>query len=157
MSIIADSIAKIGVGFGVQHTARLGLADGGGQARSGYWRLFFYQMQEEALREDKKEQEVTEQEIVISKAKKRVQKPVVTKKQPVKEHLSVKTVPQPKPTTHVQAPEVRHTVLDAAWQATLYLRQLLASYAPVALNLELIYEKRRRQRQDDELLLLLLT
>jgi len=51
MSIIADSIAKIGVGYGVKAVASLGfLSQKVQEGRSGYWRLFFTQLQEDALK-----------------------------------------------------------------------------------------------------------
>lgn len=51
MKVIAEAIARIGYGYGSESTSRLGLWGQEQSGRSGYWRLFFYQMQEEALRE----------------------------------------------------------------------------------------------------------
>lgn len=51
MNIIAESVARIGYGFNSHHLGRLGLWYGN-SGRSGWYRLFLYQMQEESLKLD---------------------------------------------------------------------------------------------------------
>ena len=155
MSIIAASIAKIGVGFGQQHVARIGLADGGNDARSGYWRLFFYQMQEEALQTENKKEE-----LVVAKVR---PKPVTTK--PTKKVKKQEQLVQETPRVQITKPpltyplpatvQTRPNVLELAWQATLYVRTLVAKGQKVAVQLERdINERRKRRQRDIELLLL---
>lgn len=51
MSIIAQSIARIGIGSNPNLVARLGLySQEESSGRSGYWRLFYTQLQEQSLK-----------------------------------------------------------------------------------------------------------
>lgn len=48
MSIIAQSIARIGLGFGQKAVSTIGFLNEENTGRSGYWRLFFTQLQEQS-------------------------------------------------------------------------------------------------------------
>lgn len=58
MSIIARSIASIGYSQGPRSVSSVGYLANQQDGRSGYWRLFFTQMQEEALKKSEEKSEV---------------------------------------------------------------------------------------------------
>lgn len=47
------SISSLGVGFGPSYVSAIGFREAMQTGRSGYWRLFFMQMQEDSLKKDK--------------------------------------------------------------------------------------------------------
>lgn len=61
MNVIAGSIARIGYGYGASHVSRLGLFGKIVEdSRSGYWRLFYTQLQEESDNAQLKTEKITE-------------------------------------------------------------------------------------------------
>lgn len=154
MNLIARSIAQIGVGYNQQHVARIGLfGQEENSGRSGYWRLFFYQLQEEALK--KGEENVGEEELielkdgsvkVKARRKSRPKRALeVTEEIPLTE--TPRKIPLAPVTTEPSTPWIIQ-----AWQITTELRELIGQSRLVRVK----YETRSDPEDEEDLILLLL-
>lgn len=117
--------------------------------RSGYWRLFYYQMQEEALKEKEPAVEVkaAEKPKLVAKTKK-PQKPVVkVEEEPVFAVPPFKPIKLPIPTPPTPLP-----VLAKVWQTTQELRLMRAQYGATVLK----YNQLDVVNDEDDIELLLL-
>lgn len=171
MSLIAESIARIGVGANSRLTSYLGLwNDQGRDGRSGYWRLFFTQLQEEFGKEQVKEKAPvkTLKDYGITVVS---EKDTLAKKQKRKNAKLVGTVPLPTtPQTRLPAQKYRPAApvqahapafLATVWQITLEIRAMVGNTQTNVLKFaqqEFAKHKQLQEEleQDDEDLLLLL-
>jgi hypothetical protein len=152
--VIAQSVARIGVNYGRQHVARLGLYGPEEQdGRSGYWRLFYTQLQEEALKAGEKASDHKEPVVAAKKPAKKVKKAKVkTSSDEAKEFLPLPPIPTYTPT----APQPNYVV--DAWRIGIEIQALLAFYRPAGLQFryELNVAANDSDDEEEELELLLL-
>lgn len=125
MKVIAEAIAKIGYGYSPQSTGRIGLWNQETSGRSGYWRLFYYQMQEEALKERDKLHRDLKEDLKKWSAKTRVEKDSPKKTfKPRVQKPSTEAIPS-EPRIRLLPPRPDSTPLMArVWEITSEFRNL---------------------------------
>lgn len=115
--------------------------------RSGYWRLFFTQLQEEA---DKKPVSTVEPSSTKEKTKSIVKPVVVAKSEPDDEPDEIPYAPIARPTPQLEAP----CYLADAWRTTTEIRGWLLQHRINTVKYHLIHEAANEEEEDIELLLL---
>lgn len=148
MSIIADSIAKIGIGYGPRAISTVGLFGRKEEARSGVNRMWLIQLQEESLRQDElrklKENAPQKPEQATERLKRKIEKKTV-------EVEEVGDVFRPLPSFSRIPDQPDYGLISIS--ITQQVQYLIASYMPVANSFTLVY-KSANDEEDLELLLL---
>ncbi len=159
MSIISRSIASIGYSQGPRSVSSVGYLANQQDGRSGYWRLFFTQLQEQSEQPKQakvklKEKTLADYGIKVVKAK-----PVAKTKRATVQPSEVETE-SPARTSFATPVTERKVVendtsriLSDAWVVTLQIRSLVSQYNVTALQIDV---KKRRELDDEEALLALL-
>lgn len=146
MSIIADSIARIGIGYGPQAIATVGFFGRKQEARSGVNRMWLMQLQEESLRQDElrklKENAPQKPEPITEKPKKPIE--VAGSPEPL-----IPFRPLPAFTPVPLEPDYGLISISITRQ----VQYLIASYMPIANSFTLVYHS-ANDEEDLELLLL---
>lgn len=155
MNVIAQSIARIGINYGPQSVGRIGLYGQTVQdGKSGYWRLFFMQMQEEADRKAEKKpvESVAKEteEVVVGaaiEAKKKTRKNVVFAPPEIEEIPPFRPLPE-----FERVAEIDNVIVDS-WRITLSIREMLAGFNETKVS---FLNQLRESDDEDDLELLLL-
>ena len=159
MSIIAKAISAIGLPQGVRSVSAVGyLARQQQDGRSGYWRQFFYKMQEEALKkpEEPKEKRLEPAEVVelsdgsaevvtpAKKAKKRATEDVIREEEPAPVIVPFRPAPLLR-----EQPTFESNILNVSF----FIQQIMIDFS---ITLSDIQRAREAENDEDESILLLL-
>lgn len=152
MSIISDSIAKIGVSYGPSAMASTGLFNSPKpEGRSGYWRLFYIQLQEEALKPKvqpvKTENPPKLQVVENADGSASVVYPEIKSKSKPKRAAEVKRedIPRLPPVPVQKEPDVVTHYLEESWKITLEIRSMYSSFQQ-----SMIKYSHARSNEDEE-------
>lgn len=152
MSIIADSIARIGVGYGPQAIATVGFFGRKQEARSGVNRMWLTQLQEESLRQDElQKQQEKEKRAPSPKTTQVTEKPKRKVEKKSVEVEATRPVFHPLPAFTRLPDQPNYTEISIS--ITQQVQYLIASYMPIANSFTLVYHS-ANDEEDLELLLL---